>query len=815
MESGVHIRGQNMATIVTQRDLVVALKRETILTIGILSKLRPMSVELNNLLKENALEKPAQNLFYHLSQYLVLIIDNQLGCGLSWPLYDIKTEKAFRNGLSKFINVYSSKGLLSPVMSSYLVNPGSYKIILLVFQMSQLALQKTLLSKMHRESQKKLYDDMTKNYKTQDKENFMKNIEKETTVLFSKFSHYISKKEKIVKIAAVMCNRIKEMEDKLASLEAQKYINELVDGFIKKYEVDNLTKKEILNIKNVSKPSMFIEAWLSNVDEKIVQLETEWSRKMCPFLTLASTTENCTEILIGRLTGKAEKSTYMLEYNPKTDNICTKELQNQVNSEQKYILKNIVKNNQLSFPNLVRGFLVAVSFIQKDAELGSEIYKFNEYLDGGRRNLSEMVNAVRILLDRVTIIETKLQSTPRICNQFTSPRTYSEIPLLPDLSDLKMGKDLQSQTYDSFTPLNISKYQFNLRRKTNTVFTKPQSRSMLITPLYQGPRDDFLKGLISCRVSSYDQPNTTQNFNMSVYSQTNLRNNETIAECSSGFTQQQILRLLSTKKSSSSKKFKYKLERPNNAINIKKGGLFNESHTSTDSNGLYRSYSSPNLYEHREKKSKVGRKLSIMQEACPLLEVSGILALEKDGSYSTPEGVRLANSRKIFNEPSLPVITSGLDNINTIDVKKKSPMVGFADVNLSKLKETALDAAESKTETPKNNTQLIRKTNSLEKIINRFKKVRASVLPDSEKEDEFKTIVEEKNINADTDVFNANRILLPDLLSPSYSVISKKSLDYLDPILDVDEIVTRRPRESLGTALGVDNTFLDQFDLID
>lgn len=399
---------------------------------------------------------------------------------------------------------------------------------------------------------------------------------------------------------------------------------------------------------------------------------------------------------------------------------------------------------------------------------------------------------------------------------------FSDIPPLPDLADLKMGKDLQSQViYDTFTPLNITKHQFNLRKRASG-FAKPQSRSLLVVPTCQRPRDDFLKSLVSCRISSYDRPNATQNLNMSILSQTNYRNNETISECSSGFTKQQIMRLLSTKKSSSSKKFKYQTERPVN-MNIKKGGLFNESVASTDSNGLFRSHSSPNLFDNRERRSKIPipRKLSVMQEDGPILEVSGILALESDNSYGTPEGVmRLENNRKIFDATSLPTIsiTPEPDKVSTNleDLNK----VQFSDLNVPKLQEDILQKEEIKTETPKTNTHLIRKTSSLEKIINRFKKVRESVLPcDKSCEDgnDIKTIVEEKeNLNSvNYDVFTANRVLLPDLLSPSCSVLPKKSSDFLDPIWFDDEPPSRRPRESLGTALGVDHTFLDQFDLLD
>jgi hypothetical protein len=340
---------------------------------------------------------------------------------------------------------------------------------------------------------------------------------------------------------------------------------------------------------------------------------------------------------------------------------------------------------------------------------------------------------------------------------------------------------------------------------------------------FQVPRDDILRSVRSCRKSSYD-PNISHNFNnISIISQGNHAVNETIAGCS-GFTKQQIMRLLSTKKSSSSKKFKYRSERP--LINVKKGGLFNDSTISNDSNGLFRSHSSPNLLENREKKcfGKGGRrKLSVMKEDTPtLLEVSGIVALE---NCNTPDSgiLKLEDSVKAIDAAILPVIAITPES----DRKVNNVFINF-EVDLDKeigkecsetkseLARKSMETNEVKTETPKMNTQIVKRTSSLEKIINRFKKVRATVISDNkDMENDFNIIVEEKeNMNTVcVDVFTANKNLLPDLLSPS---VTLKPTDYLDQIcMDLDELESRKPRQSLGTALGVDKTFLDQFHLID
>lgn len=350
-------------------------------------------------------------------------------------------------------------------------------------------------------------------------------------------------------------------------------------------------------------------------------------------------------------------------------------------------------------------------------------------------------------------------------------------------------------------------------------FAKPQMRIPLASFL-QGSKDDFLKRVNqSGRVGSYDQLNSTQNnhnqlnstqnfHNISIIPQMNLAN-ETIAGVSTGCTKQQLLRLLSTKKSSSSKKFKRSCERPN--INIKKGGLFNESVSSNESNALFRSYSSPNLYENRETRwtQRTGqRQLSVMIESnIPDLEMSGVVALDKDSiCEQSPTIIPDGQKQDIASIPAIVVTPAPNKKIHnmikhlSIDLDKEFPTDNPP-------KRTSTES-ENRTITPQNNSKPIPKTSSLEKIINRYKKMRASVLY---KEDcnEFHTITEERE-----NMFTAKKILLPDLLSPSCSGFSNKTEDNLEEI-DMDNNVRRRPRESLGTMLDVDHTFLDQFDLID
>lgn len=389
----------------------------------------------------------------------------------------------------------------------------------------------------------------------------------------------------------------------------------------------------------------------------------------------------------------------------------------------------------------------------------------------------------------------------------------TEIPPLPDLTDLKMNRGYHPST---LLQMNQTKQQFNLRRKMAEPFSKPLSKSFLITPMHRGPHDDFLKSVISCRVSAYDQMSVSHlNSTLSNNVRTENRANETH---STGFTKQQLNRLLSTKKSSAKK---HSIVRHDNKI--KKRNLFNESTMSTvhGSICLTRSHSSPNLHESKER-THIRRLSTMKEDTLPILEVSGIVALNRDSNQSTPrETCSLEISRKVSDFNSMPSIT-GISNKSFINCTSNKTSLNEVvnkeieiQVEVPKRNSEEL-CEETKSETPASNTRLINKTGSLEKIINRFKKIRASVLPEVNLEaKDFKTIDEEKeNLNmVNLELFKTNRTLLPDLLSPSCSTIMQRSNDKIEHWFDSDDDMPIRPRESLGTALGVDHTFLDQFDL--
>lgn len=399
------------AKITTQRDLVINLKKETFVNIRLLNKVQPMPQDLTRqVLKDNALDKPTQNVFNHLAYYLVSIIDLQASSALPWPLYDSKTERAYRNGLSAFIADYGEKGLLTPVMSSYLVNPGCYKVIMLIFQLSQLAVQRVLEWKMKKTSQKMLYKDFTNKCKVFaiTNEEFHLAVEKEIQIIVSKPSKYLRKREATEKIARMLKDSILHMEELLKTTNAQSYIDNLVDGYIKECNLCEQTKEEVLEVKNIHVQPKIFEKYLLEVDEQVNNLESEWEKKTTPFQNICKETFKNTEMLIARHTG-ADQASFTIEYNHKTDEISTIELQEHVNSEQKYILKNIVCDQRLNFPNLIRGFLISISFILKNTVIGDDIYGFNECLDEGHAQYGDIVSSMWALIERVMKTESRIK----------------------------------------------------------------------------------------------------------------------------------------------------------------------------------------------------------------------------------------------------------------------------------------------------------------------------------------------------------------------------------------------------------------------
>ncbi|XP_068625578.1 uncharacterized protein [Battus philenor] len=808
-----------MASSLMRKELVVTLKKEIFLNVKDLGWVHPISTELHRyIFKENGLEKPTQNLFDHLTYYLVNIIDPHIAASLPWPLYDAKTKKGYRTELSNFISIYSSKGHLSSVMSSYLVNPGSLKVIMLLFQLSQLAVDSVLTTKLN-VSDKELLNEVIDKYKSKDE--FTDYVQNLIENMISCISNMLNERKEQEKIAKLVRDKIIEMEAKLQG--PQKYIDNIVDAFIEKSKPDETAMKEILKIKNVKQHCIYFDIWLTEVDDVMTDLEMKWDNLITPLLKSGNAAYINSKELLSRHSGEIDKNLFTMEYNPKTDAISTKELEQYVNSEQKYILKNIEKDGKLYLPNLIRGFLIAISFILKDITIDDDIYQFNKDLVKSVEKYSELVSAMRTVITRVDKAESMLQVNPVASeNSLSFSKEFDEIPPLPDLSSLKSYKGRQCLS-ETFTPLCPSKHQFDLmkREKIMKNFMKPPSNFLqnIHLPL---ERDDFLKSITaSCSVGTrYEMGNSTQNFqNYSLQTHYSHKADETIAERRTGFTKEHIARLFSTKKSSSSKKFKHKTER--SLKKLQGHSLFNESIFSNESSGLFRSHSSPNLFEHRERRPLAklrARKLSIMKEDSPdsILDVSGIALLGKSSNPSTPPIYQVDDVKAETSHDLITCINKDATNdilYSPFNLMKEKVLTSSVDQRSLCDNRQEIYKQLKKTGTPKTEHQPTVEANSLEKIINRFKRLRANMEHSQTlKSPETNTNADEKRHEENIDVSNANRSSLPDVIHPSFNT-NVKSFEDFDS--DVEDNRPRKPRESLGTVLGVDATFLDQFELSD
>ncbi|GBP19317.1 Zinc finger protein on ecdysone puffs [Eumeta japonica] len=165
-----------------------------------------------------------------------------------------------------------------------------------------------------------------------------------------------------------------------------------------------------------------------------------------------------------------------------------------------------------------------------------------------------------------------------------------------------------------------------------------------------------------------------------------------------------------------------------------------------------------------------------------ILELSGIVALESSKNTPLKE-----------NESGTPSFNAINNNMSVMQIKDNCDQK-----LLVKHDRKSLESPIENNVTPKLNSHPIRKSSSIEKIINRFKKVRANVC---ESQFESKTIKEEtvavKVMNMDL----KNKKLLPDLLEQSHSTDMVAELPDWTLFNSPDE--KKKTRESLGTALGV------------
>lgn len=388
-----------------QRGLLVT-KKVTGATLHFLSHFHPLPSDLSKLIsKEDALEKITQNTFINLSYYLVTIIDASKAATLTWPVYDSKSDRIYRNELSTFIAGYATSGV-DPVLPSYFVNPGCFKVVKLIFQLSNLALQKALQGSIKMD-QISIYKDTTENYKTGSKD-FSVSIEKVTEAMNNRFRTHQRKKKEMINASELLKKKIIENEKILERVKKQNIFSELANNLLENCPIENVTKMQFDKITNIAEPIPLFEDWLKYIDEQFTQMESEWDCKMRPLLENAQYCQEASQALILRHTGEMDKKLYMVEFDPKTDDIPTQDLESQVNPNQKYILKNIIKDGKLSFPNLIRGFVISMSFILKTKQ-DYDIYEINEYFKEYKKSFGNTHSEIDFLLKKIINADAKLQ----------------------------------------------------------------------------------------------------------------------------------------------------------------------------------------------------------------------------------------------------------------------------------------------------------------------------------------------------------------------------------------------------------------------
>lgn len=396
--------------LLVQRDLLVNFQEETLLNLDLIHLIHPLPPELfRQLFEEKALEKPNQNVFINLTYYLICIISPEHCNILPWPVYDSKLERQYKAELAKFIINYYSTGLMSVILPSYFVNPGCFKVIKFIFQLSEMAVQAILQNKITHSSHKPTFEHFYNQIKSGYHEEILEHINKTIFLIkqTNKMCRFIEYKNKMNEIFILFKEQIYENEK--CAIESYDIIEQFVDECLKDESLNPELKLQIELISDINNPVPILEQCLTAVDQQITILEMKWDLKMKRFLTLTDQCKEKMELLIARHTGEADKNSYFVEYNSEKERLCTKKLESVVTSHQRYILRNIIQDQTLVFPNLIRGFVVAISYIFKGVQFGDEEDQITNLLNNAFINQNEVLLSFKDLMNQMLEADNKIK----------------------------------------------------------------------------------------------------------------------------------------------------------------------------------------------------------------------------------------------------------------------------------------------------------------------------------------------------------------------------------------------------------------------
>lgn len=813
---------------------------------------RPVSKELKQLLRNDLFDKPNQAAFIHLSHYLIYIIDANKAAQVTWPLLEKKAEHVYRGQLVTFIsNLDNEHGTLTPIMSSYLVNAGGYKIVRLMFQLSQMAMKCAIEQKLKKNDEKLEALNTYISYLKGDKEiaDFNNCTDKVLSRLRIKTSDWHKYKKNILHVSELLKMYIVKLEKE--SEGGTLLLEKVVNSFLEEETLDEVTKEEIRGMFDVSKPSVFLEKWSSTLDMcKLQMSESRWTTNAGNILSKALNCKTLCGTSVLRHTVK-DKSSYTLSHSEK-DHFNTSDFEKQVSSQESYVLKNVVQNGTLNFPVLLKAYLVTLCFIfRRSAPMNeSSLSHFNMQLDQSRGAYAQLKLQMKELIAQMYVMDQslKIHSYPEM-NLSIQENEFTKFPPLPVLKFIDRYASKFSEHQKAFTPINIRRIQFNFNK-----FLQPVKQNHMRIQVERPPRttfkeNGFLKRMANVRSDIED----LKSFAIPAMSKTlvnpvTTKLNQTVADCTTVFSKQQIARLLSSKKTANSQKKssqkKYDQSLMENHRDKKWNVLFNV----TSNSPLYKSYSSPNLQDSSNQRLRTLPKTykarnicSIVMEDSPdSVNVSNFSMIQcespTDCFNKTPDKSKLngSNNVKATSSPTISNVPrqSRIPVFNKDFVDKNSgrhpPIIVNDEVVIEKVipdeivTENEADTLSELNHTPSSRRASMNnstKSRSIERIMDRFKKYKDSV-----KVCNFKSQLERVKISIETKEKNFNQLNvdvqtsfpknLPDLLSPNHQILGGfRDIDSVKIFSPDDQKYC--PRQSLGQALGVDNTFLDQFDLID
>ncbi|XP_077297675.1 dim gamma-tubulin 6 [Arctopsyche grandis] len=388
----------------------------------------PMSEDLKRHMKEDMLKVPNSAAFFQVAYYLMSVIDKKyITADLIYVFHDPKMSTQFRKQFLSFVNDIEKKyeGYISPIMSSWLVTAGGYKIIKLFFQLSQVALYAHIIKS---KSLRGKIPDMKSTNLTMINES-LPILQKELQNTICKGYIRSQNMEKMANIYNEEIRKIKiDIDVKTNTL--QEFVKKLLQ------KADKADHSYLEELSVVMSPHSLLSDWENYIKQKIENVETTWNRISENAVKTIQCTKSTSEEAIQLYTQKSKKNN-TLEYDPIRDKTFTENTK-ELNEFMGPVFNNIIDNGVLNLPNLFKAYNIILNQYVKIIQSFNLNDKYNIELKEKAEKFKAIKMQIRELNITVKYIQDQLSENKihNIQSKDSDDEWIINSTSIPSISDL-------------------------------------------------------------------------------------------------------------------------------------------------------------------------------------------------------------------------------------------------------------------------------------------------------------------------------------------------------------------------------------------